>query len=168
MATRSPALLALLLVACGGGTEPAAEPLLDEEGNPVVAAAPAAPAAAAPRPLPPEVLAEVDTVILREVFSYGGASRDPFVSLLGSEAAGPAVTDLELAAIYYVAGNTGLTTAVLREKVSGRRHTVRTGQRIGRLHVASITAQDIWFTIDDFGVQRRESLTLRKQEDDIR
>lgn len=169
MATRhrSLALLTLLVMACGGGAEPATDVAVDEDGNPVAPAAPA-PAPAAPRPLPAQVLADVDTVILREVFSYGGASRDPFVSLVGSESSGPAVTDLELAAIYYVAGNAGLTTAVLREKVSGRRHTVRTGQRIGRLYVASITAQDIWFTIDDFGVQRRESLTLRKQEDEIR
>ncbi len=164
----APALLALLLLACAGGAEdPATEVALDEEGNPVAAAAPA-PTPAAPRPLPAEVLAEVDTTILREVFSYTGASRDPFLSLVGTTSTGPAVSDLELAAIYYVAGNPGLTTAVLRERVSGRRHTVRTGQRIGRLYVGSITEQDIWFTIDDFGVQRRESLTLRKQEDEIR
>ena len=163
----SRALLALLLISCAGGAaDPAAEVVLDEEGNAI--ARPAAAQAAAVRPLPAAVLADVDTVILREVFSYSGASRDPFLSLVGTGSVGPAVTDLELAAIYFVAGNPGLTTAVLREKVSGRRHSVHTGQRIGRLYVASITEQDIWFTIDDFGVQRRESLTLRKQEDDIR
>lgn len=161
------ALLALLLMSCAGGeADPADEVILDDEGNPVVAQAPA-PAPTGPRPLPAEVLADVDTVILREVFSYAGASRDPFLSLIGTTSTGPAVADLEVAAIYYLAGNPGLTTAVLRERVSGRRHTVRTGQRIGRLYVASITEQDIWFTIDDFGVQRRESLTLRKQEDEI-
>jgi len=161
-------VLALLLVSCAGGAaDPAAEVALDDEGNPVTPPA-AAPAPVAPGPLPAAVLAEVDTVILREEFSYRGASRDPFLSLVGTGSVGPAVSDLELAAIYFVAGNPGLTTAVLREKVSGRRHSVHTGQRIGRLYVATITEQDIWFTIDDFGVQRRESLTLRKQEDDIR
>lgn len=165
MATDRPtwAILALFLAACGGATEEAAPaPQLDDEGNPVVVTDSTA------RPRPVRVLADVDTVILREVFSYGGGTRDPFVSLIGTETSGPVVTDLELAAIYFMPGNPGLTTAVLREKVSGRRHTVRTGQRLGRMYVASITEQDIYFTLDDFGVQRRESLTLRKQEDDIR
>ncbi len=168
MATdRTPwALLALFLLACGGaGEEAAPEAVLDEAGNPVVTPAPAP---TGPRPLSPQVLAEVDTTILREVFTYGGGARDPFMPLLGTEATGPAVSDLELAAIYYIPGNPGLTSAVLREKVSARRHTVRTGQRLGRLYVASISELEITFTLDDFGVQRRESLTLRKQEDDIR
>jgi hypothetical protein len=159
-------LAALLLTACGGGADAAADPQFDENGNPIGVAP--APAAGAARALPAEVLADVDTVILREVFSYSGGPRDPFLSLVGTETSGPAVSDLELAAIYYVGGNTGLTAAVLREKVSGRRYTVRMGQRLGRLYVASITEKDIWFTSDDFGVQRRESLTLRKQEDEIR
>lgn len=168
MATdRTPwALLVLLAAACGGADEAAApDPLLDEAGNPVATAA--APATGQ-RVLPAQVLADVDTVILREVFTYGGGPRDPFVPLLNAATTGPAVGDLELAAIYYIPGNPSLTAAVLREKVSGRRHTVRTGQRLGRLYVASISEQDIWFTVDDFGVQRRESLTLRKQEDDFR
>ena len=167
MATdRTPwALLALLAAACGGADEAAVpDPLLDEAGNPV----PPAAAPAAGRVLPAQVLADVDTVILREVFTYGGGPRDPFVPLINATTTGPSVGDLELAAIYYIPGNPSLTAAVLREKVSGRRHTVRTGQRVGSLYVASISEQDIWFTVDDFGVQRRESLTLRKQEDDIR
>jgi hypothetical protein len=158
------ALLALLAAACGGAEETAApDPLLDEAGNPV----PAAPAGG-PRALPAQGLADVDTVIHREVFTYGGGPRDPFVPLINATTTGPAVGDLELAAIYYIPGNPSLTAAVLREKVSGRRYTVRTGQRLGNLYVASISEQDIWFTLDDFGVQRRESLTLRKQEDDFR
>lgn len=163
MATdRTPwALLVLLAAACGGADEAAApDPLLDEAGNPV-------PPAGAPAPRQ-RVLADVDTVILREVFTYGGGPRDPFVPLLNAATTGPAIGDLELAAIYFIPGNPSLTAAVLREKVSGRRHTVRTGQRVGSLYVASISEQDIWFTVDDFGVQRRESLTLRKQEDDFR
>lgn len=160
-------LLALLAAACGGGAEPAADPLaeFDEDGNPV---APAAQPAAAPARRPPVVLADVDTAIVREVFSYGGGPRDPFVSLLGTTVSGPELADLALTGIYYVTGNPAQSVAVLRERVSGRRHSVRTGQWLGRLYVAEIGPQDIWFTIDDFGVQRRESLTLRKQEEGIR
>lgn len=163
------ALVATLLLACGGGEEPAAAPQLDADGLPVApgaapAAAPAAPAPAAPRPIQ---LADVDTVILREVFSYSGGTRDPFVSLLGSGRSGPMIGDLSLVAISFNASSPSQSVAVVREKVSGRRHSLRIGQRLGQLYVTDMNSTDVWFTIDDFGVQRRESLTLRKQEDDI-
>jgi hypothetical protein len=159
-------LLALFAAACGGGDE-AAE--FDEDGNPLpgTPAAAAAAAAAAARPQI-QVLAEVDTVILREVFTYSGGNRDPFVSLLGMSVSGPELTDLELTSIYYMNDNPSQSVAVLRERVSGRRHSVRAGQRLGRLYVAEVGIQDVWFTIDDFGVTRREMLTLRKQEEDFR
>lgn len=161
-------VVALLLAACGGGDEAATDPLaeFDEDGNPIAPAAQPAAAGAARRP--PIVLAEVDTNIVREVYTYGGGTRDPFVSLLGTTVTGPELTDLELSGIYYVTGNPAQSVAVLRERVSGRRHSVRTGQWLGRLYVTEIGPQDIWFTIDDFGVQRRETLTLRKQEEGIR
>ncbi len=166
------ALAALLALGCGGGAEePApADPaaLLEEEAAAPAAPAPAPAPAAAPV-LSAQVLADVDTVILREVYSYEGGPRDPFVSLMAVGTTGPELPDLELVAIYYLSDNPARSTAVLRERVSNRRHTVRAGQRLGgRLYVAEISPKDIWFTIDDFGVQRRESLTLRKQEDDIR
>lgn len=161
-------LLALLATACGGGEESQ----YDENGNPLPGtpaadSAAAAASAAAARP-PIQVLAEVDTVILREVFSYAGGSRDPFVSLLGTTVSGPELTDLELTSIYYMNDNPSQSVAVLRERVSNRRHSVRAGQRLGRMYVAEVGMQDVWFTIDDFGVTRREMLTLRKQEEDFR
>lgn len=158
-------LLVLFAAACGGGEESQ----YDENGNPLpgTPAADSAAAVAAARPQL-QVLAEVDTVILREVFTYGGGSRDPFVSLLGTTVSGPEVTDLELTGIYYMNDNPSQSVAVLRERVSGRRHSVRAGQRLGRMYVAEVGIQDVWFTIDDFGVTRREMLTLRKQEDDFR
>jgi len=170
------ALLALLALGCGGGgatdetvpDDPAAA--LEEDGG--TPAAPAAAPAAGPAATPlitPAMLAEVDTVILREVYSYQGGPRDPFVSLIAVGTTGPELPDLELVGILYVESNPARSTAVLRERVSNRRHTVRVGQRLGgRLYVSEISAKDIWFTIDDFGVQRRESLTLRKQEEDFR
>lgn len=158
-------LLALFAAACSGGEASQ----YDENGNPLpgTPAADSAAAAAAARPQL-QVLAEVDTVILREVFTYAGGTRDPFVSLLGTTVAGPELTDLELTGIYYMNDNPSQSVAVLRERVSGRRHSVRAGQRLGRMYVAEVGMQDVWFTIDDFGVTRREMLTLRKQEDDPR
>ena len=168
MATERAAwLLLVLLAAACGGAEEASE--FDEDGNPLpgTPAAAAAAAAAAARPQL-QVLADVDTVILREVFTYGGGSRDPFVSLLGTSVSGPELTDLELTGIYYMKDNPSQSVAVLRERVSNRRHSVRAGQRLGRMYVAEVGIQDVWFTIDDFGVTRREMLTLRKQEEDFR
>lgn len=167
MATERTAWLLLVLAAaaCGGGEVSQ----YDEEGNPLPgtpAADSAAAATAARRPM--QVLADVDTVILREVFSYAGGGRDPFVSLLGTTVSGPELTDLELTGIYYMNDNPSQSVAVLRERVSNRRHSVRAGQRLGRLYVAEVGMQDVWFTIDDFGVTRREMLTLRKQEEDFR
>lgn len=160
-------LLALFAAACGGGEESQ----YDENGNPLpgtpAADSAAAAVATAARPTL-QVLADVDTVILREVFTYAGGGRDPFVSLLGTTASGPELTDLELTGIYYMNDNPSQSVAVLRERVSNRRHSVRAGQRLGRMYVAEVGMQDVWFTIDDFGVTRREMLTLRKQEDDPR
>lgn len=152
-------LLALLAAACGGGDD---QGLYDEDGNPING-----PPAAAARPAP-EVLAEVDTVILREVFEYSAGPRDPFVSLLGTTVSGPELGDLELTSVYYLHATPRQSVAVLRERVSGRIHSVRVGQRVGRMYVAEVGLQDVWFTIDDFGVTRRERLTLRKQEDEFR
>ncbi len=164
---RAMLLLVLLAAACGG----AEDSQYDEDGNPLpgTAAADSAAAAAAATARPQiQVLADVDTVILREVFSYTGGGRDPFVSLLGSTISGPELADLELTGIYYMNDNPSQSVAVLRERVSNRRHSVRAGQRLGRLYVAEVGIQDVWFTIDDFGVTRREMLTLRKQEEDSR
>ena len=55
--------------------------------------------------------------------------------------------------------------AVLREKTSGKRYKLRQGEQIGRLRVTQIRAKDVVFTIQDFGYERQETLSLRKQED---
>lgn len=155
---RRAALLALAVVLAACASDPD-EGLYDADGNPI--------GGAAARPAPP-VLAEVDTVILREVFTYQPGPRDPFVSLLGTTVSGPELVDLELTGIFYNSADPARSVATLRERVSNRIHTVRRGQRLGRLYVAEVGVQDVWFTLDDFGVTRREMLTLRQQEDGIR
>lgn len=106
-----------------------------------------------------------DAQVVRESFSYTGGSRDPFVSLLDLSRVGPELPDLTLVAIYYDTRNPSNSVVVMREKVSSKRHNLRQGDRIGRIRVVSIRPKDVTFSIDDFGTERQETLTLRKQED---
>ena len=122
-----------------------------------------APAAAAPAD---STSAEpTETAVMRETFSYGGASRDPFASLIKSAHAGPEITDLQLVAIYEDLRYSGNSIAVLREKTSGKRYKLRQGEQVGRLRVSQVRSKDVVFTVQDFGYERQETLSLRKQED---
>jgi hypothetical protein len=105
------------------------------------------------------------TDVLRESFSYGGATRDPFASLIKSARMGPELSDLQLVGIYEDLRYSGNSIAVLREKGNGKRHKLRVGDQIGRLRVAQVRSKDVVFTISDFGYERQETLSLRKQED---
>jgi hypothetical protein len=106
-----------------------------------------------------------ETSVMRETFAYGGAARDPFASLIKSTRAGPEITDLQLVAIYEDLRYSGNSIAVLREKTSGKRYKLRQGEQVGRLRVSQVRSKDVVFTIQDFGYERQETLSLRKQED---
>jgi hypothetical protein len=56
--------------------------------------------------------------------------------------------------------------AVLRERVNGKRYNLHAGDRLGRLRVAGIRERDVDFIVDDFGAERRETLSLRKPLED--
>lgn len=139
----------LVLAACGGGTEDAAAP---------------------ERAAVPRRAARADTVgavpgsgdLVREVFAYSGGSRDPFESLLNTASVGPELPDLSLVAIYVDHSDADRSVAVLRERVSGKRFNLHAGDRLGRLRVAAIRERDVDFIVDDFGTERRETLSLRK------
>ena len=106
-----------------------------------------------------------EAAVFRETFAYGGASRDPFASLIKSAHAGPEIADLQLVGIYQDLRYSGNSIAVLREKTSGKRYKMRQGEQVGRLRVTQIRPKDVVFTIQDFGYERQETLSLRKQED---
>jgi hypothetical protein len=54
---------------------------------------------------------------------------------------------------------------VLREKgTTGKRHKMRVGDQLGRSRLTQIRRRDAVFTIQDFGFERQETLSLRKQE----
>jgi hypothetical protein len=67
--------------------------------------------------------------------------------------------------VYQDLRNSANSVAVLREKSTSHRHKVRVGDELGRLRVRQILARDVVFNIEDFGYERQETLSLRKQED---
>jgi len=106
-----------------------------------------------------------ETEVQRETFAYSGGTRDPFGSLMKLKSAGPELGDLQLVGVYQDLRNSANSVAVLREKSTSHRHKVRVGDELGRLRVRQILARDVVFNIEDFGYERQETLSLRKQED---
>ena len=103
--------------------------------------------------------------VQREVFAYAGGPRDPFASLMNLKAVGPELGNLQLVGIYLDLRSADNSVAVLREKDSGKRYKLHTGDQLGRMQVVQIGAKDVVFRIEDFGYERQETLSLRKQED---
>ena len=102
--------------------------------------------------------------VLRETFAYAGGTRDPFNSLLTIDKDGPEVADLDLVAVYQDLRTPSNSVVVLREKVSSKRHKLRVGDRLSRARLVQIRPRDAVFMIQDFGFERQETLSLRKQE----
>ncbi|MFL5402012.1 MAG: hypothetical protein ACJ8BF_04265 [Gemmatimonadales bacterium] len=141
-----------------------------------VAAAPAGPPAGSSTPagatVTPDSIAWADSVrkakeieMSRETFSYGGAARDPFNSLLNMAKSGPELADLQLVGIYQNLRRPEGSVAVFREKEGGKRHKLHAGDQVGRSRLVQIRDRDVVFMIEDFGFERQETLSLRKQED---
>lgn len=106
-----------------------------------------------------------ETEMSRETFAYSGGTRDPFVSLLNLAKSGPEVADLQLVGIYRNMRNASGSVAVFREREGGKRHRLRAGDQLGRSRLVQIRERDVVFMIEDFGFERQETLSLRKQED---
>jgi len=106
---------------------------------------------------------EID--VLREAFAYAGGTRDPFSSLMNKDKSGPEIGDLDLVGVYLDLRTPSNNVVVLREKATtGKRHKMRVGDQLGRSRLTQIRARDAVFTIQDFGFERQETLSLRKQE----
>jgi type II secretory pathway pseudopilin PulG len=104
--------------------------------------------------------------VMRETFAYGGGTRDPFASLINSSKDGPELGDLDLVAVYQDLRTPSNSVVVLREKVSSKRHKMRVGDQLSRARLVQIRPRDAVFMIQDFGFERQETLSLRKQEVD--
>jgi hypothetical protein len=158
-------------------TVAAAQPAATDTAH---AAAPVPASAAADSVRPAAVVASNDSVVWadsvrkakeiemsRETFSYGGAARDPFNSLFNMAKNGPELADLQLVGIYQNLRTPSSSVAVFREKEGGKRHKLRSGDQVGRSRLVQIRDREVVFIIEDFGFERQETLSLRKQEDVI-
>jgi hypothetical protein len=102
--------------------------------------------------------------VMRETFAYTGGTRDPFNSLINLNSIGPEIGELELVGVYQNLQEPSNSIVVLREKATGKRYKLRDGDQIGRARLLQIRPRDAVFTIQDFGYERQETLSLRKQE----
>jgi hypothetical protein len=177
------ALLAVAAAACGRGDEEA-KAVARADTAPVRATLAAtakvtAPAADSVHPAKAadslnqadEVGALADSVqrareieVMRETFAYAGGTRDPFASLINTAKSGPEIADLDLVGVYMDLRTPSNNIVVLREKLSSKRHKMRVGDQLGRARLTHIRPRDAVFMIQDFGFERQETLSLRKQE----
>ena len=99
-------------------------------------------------------------VIMREVFDYdGGGRRDPFFSLLTTSELRPTVTDLKLVGILYDESGRR-PVAIMRDIQTNTQYRVTTGMTLGRLRVVLIKRRVVIFSIEEFGLNRQDSLVL--------
>ena len=103
--------------------------------------------------------------VMRETFAYAGGTRDPFASLITKDDSGIEIGNLDLVGVYLDLRTPSNNVIVLREKgTDGKRHKMRVGDQLGRSRLVQIRARDAVFMIADFGYERQETLSLRKQE----
>jgi hypothetical protein len=103
--------------------------------------------------------------VMRETFAYAGGTRDPFASLITKDDSGIEIGNLDLVGVYLDLKTPSNNVIVLREKgQDGKRHKMRVGDQLGRSRLVQIRPRDAVFMIADFGYERQETLSLRKQE----
>jgi len=154
-------LAGLALVGCQEELPPPGTPTGE-----IVAAEPAATTSAAAPGQQGDAAVVPETGLMREVFNYRGAGRDPFVSLLRSGDVRPLIEDLRVTAINYDPRYPGGSVAVLRDTTMQKRYTVRVGDELGRLRVTAIRTDAVLLTIQEFGVERQMSLRLRGRQEE--
>lgn len=126
---------------------------------------PAPPAAAAKPASAADTGSTQAQTLLREVFAYEGGGRDPFMSLLKSGDVRPLISDLKLTTVVYDGRFASRSVAVLRDITNRHIYRVKTGDIIGRLKVTQIRPREVVFTVQEFGFERQETLSLAKQEE---
>lgn len=152
-------LAGLGLAACQEELPPPGTPTGEVVAAPATGATPAAAQQQAVAPV-------AETGLMREVFNYRGAGRDPFVSLLRSGDVRPLVEDLRVTAINFDPRYPGGSIAVLRDTTMQKRYTVRVGDELGRLRITAIRTDAVLLTIQEFGVERQMSLRLRSRQEE--
>ena len=146
------AVCAGLVVACGGD-----EPVVDTPP-------PAGQQQAVQQQVTDSVVpTESQTELMREVFSYRGSGRDPFLSLLQSGDVRPLIEDLRVTSIAYDPRYPSNSVAVLRDTIANQAYSVRVGDELGRLTIAEIHPGEVVVTITEFGSERQEILRQRQE-----
>lgn len=157
----------LLVAACGGGaaTDATVDPAVED---PAVAQA-AADSVAALGPAPvafDTAAARGERPLLREVYRWDAAPRDPFRPLFTAETVGgPEMADLVLSSVIYQPSDPSRSIAIFQDRGSSRRYTVSPGQRIGRLTVVEISPGTAVLRMNDFGTIRDQTFHVRRSED---
>lgn len=137
----------------------------------LVLAAPAlaqqAPAAAAQRQRAQRDSARADSLAprieyRREVYNYGGGSRDPFQTLVASQV-GPEIGDLRVVSIVYDARG-GNNLAIVRQANNPAIYRLRRGDVLGRMRVIQVRQYEVVFQIDELGFERQEVLSITRPE----
>lgn len=123
----------------------------------------AGPAAAQRRPaltIAPESTTRARVpVIMREAYDYDAAGRrDPFFSLMSSTELRPTIADLRLSTVL---SHPVRPVAVLRDVSTNTQYRVTIGSQLGRMRVVLIKPRVVIFTIEEFGLNRQDSLVLR-------
>ena len=103
--------------------------------------------------------------LVREVFSYEGGGRDPFISLLKSGDVRPLLSDLKLVSVIYDGRYPARSVTVLRDITNKKIYRAKTGDVLGRLRVTRIRPREVVFTVQEFGYERQETLSLARQEE---
>ncbi|UCG86812.1 MAG: hypothetical protein JSW71_23435 [Gemmatimonadota bacterium] len=142
-----------LLFGCGGGEPEAEVPMRTP------------PPAAGQQQAQDTAEAAGETELLREVFSFRGSGRDPFISLLESGEVRPLVQDLRVTTITYDARYPAASVAVLRDTIVNQAYSVRVGDELGRLRVVEITPSQVVLVLSEFGSERQVVLRQRRRQE---
>ena len=97
-------------------------------------------------------------VVMRETYDYDASGRrDPFFSLLSTAELRPAITDLKLTSVLF---HPSRPVAILRDVATSTQYRVTLGTQLGRMRVVLIRPRVVIFTIEEFGLNRQDSLVL--------
>jgi hypothetical protein len=158
--------LAALALACGG-KQPAPAPGAPAQQPAAPAAAPATAAAQGVTDTAAQDTMAGRTGLVREVFAYRSAGRDPLRSLLTSGDIRPLLEDLRLTTVVYDPRYPARSVAVLRDVSVGKRYDVRVDDELGRMRVVEIRPTEVVLTVEEFGQGRQVTLALAKKQEGI-
>lgn len=108
-------------------------------------------------------------IIMREVYGYSpDGRRDPFVSLLTTSELRPTISDLRLTSISIDLTTPTGSLARVHDASSNKNYSIRINQLLGRMRVVAIRPNVVVFSVEELGMNRRDSLFLRPDTSNTR